>query len=320
MKAIVLEEKGQPIVYRDFETPVPAAGEVVVHLKAAALNHRDVWITKGMYPGIKTPGILGSDGAGVAGNREVIINPNIGWGDKQAHQKPDYTILGMPSFGTMAEQISVPVDRLVDKPAHLSWAEAAALPLGGLTAYRAVFTKGNCKPGDKVLISGIGGGVALFAFQFALATGAEVFVTSGSPDKLSRAMEMGAKGGANYKEEDWHKALGKASGGFDLIIDSAGGPGFARFPKICNFGARIVTYGGTQGKVPDFSPQLIFWKQIAILGTSMGSDQEFQDMVAFVSKHKIKPVVDQVSPIAEAAKAFERMDEGKQFGKIVLEI
>ncbi|WP_421948562.1 quinone oxidoreductase family protein [Phaeodactylibacter xiamenensis] len=320
MKAIVLEEKGQPIGYRDFEAPVPAAGEVVVHLKAAALNHRDVWITKGMYPGIKTPGILGSDGAGIAEGREVIINPNIGWGDNQEHQKPDYTILGMPSFGTMAEQISVPEDRLVDKPGHLSWAEAAALPLGGLTAYRAIFTKGNCKAGDKVLISGIGGGVALFAFQFALAAGAEVYVTSGSADKLSRAIEMGAKGGANYREEDWHKTLGKASGGFDLIIDSAGGPGFARFPKICNFGARIVTYGGTQGKVPDFSPQLIFWKQIAILGTSMGSDQEFQDMATFVSKHKIKPVVDQVFPIAEATKAFERMDQGKQFGKIVLEI
>ncbi|MEQ8703230.1 MAG: zinc-binding dehydrogenase [Phaeodactylibacter sp.] len=320
MKAIVLEEKGQPVVHRDFESPVPAKGETLVALKAAALNHRDVWITKGMYPGIRTPGILGSDGAGLADSREVIINPNIGWGDKIAHQKPDYTILGMPAFGTMAEQISVPADRLADKPAHLNWAEAAALPLGGLTAYRAVFTKGQCQPGDKVLISGIGGGVALFAFQFALAAGAEVYVTSGSPEKLSHALQMGAKGGANYKEEDWDKTLGKASGGFDLIVDSAGGAGFARFPKICNFGARIVTYGGTQGKVPNFSPQLIFWKQIAILGTSMGSDQEFHDMVGFVNQHKVYPVVDQIFPLAEAPQAFERMDQGKQFGKIVLSI
>jgi NADPH:quinone reductase-like Zn-dependent oxidoreductase len=320
MKAIVLEEKGQPIVYRDFDAPVCNDGEITVALKAAALNHRDVWITKGMYPGIKTPGILGSDGAGLANGREVIINPNIDWGNKVAHQKPAYTILGMPSFGTMAELVAVPEHRLVDKPEHLSWPEAAALPLGGLTAYRAVFTKGNCGAGDKVLISGVGGGVALFAFQFALAAGAEVYVTSGDPDKLSRAMKMGAKGGANYRDEDWHKKLGKASGGFDLVIDSAGGAGFAKFPKICDYGARIVTYGGTQGKVPDFSPQLIFWKQITILGTSMGSDQEFKDMVGFVHKHQIQPVVDNVFPLAQAAEAFERMDQGKQFGKIVLEI
>lgn len=320
MKAIVLEEKGQPIVYRDFDPPVCADGEVTVALKAAALNHRDVWITKGMYPGIKTPGILGSDGAGIANGREVIINPNIDWGNKIAHQKPEYTILGMPSFGTMAEQVAVREHRLVDKPEHLTWPEAAALPLGGLTAYRAVFTKGNCGAGDKVLISGVGGGVALFAFQFALAAGAEVYVTSGDSDKLSCAMKMGAKGAANYRDEDWHKKLGKASGGFDLVIDSAGGAGFAKFPKICDYGARIVTYGGTQGKVPDFSPQLIFWKQITILGTSMGSDQEFKDMVDFVHKHQIQPVVDNVFPLAQAAEAFKRMDQGKQFGKIVLEV
>ena len=320
MKAIVLEEKGQPIVYREFDAPELEKGTVRVSIKAAGLNHRDVWITKGMYPGIQTPGILGSDGAGIVDGRAVIINPNIGWGPNEACQDPAYTILGMPAFGTMAEELVVPEDRLADKPEHLSWEEAAALPLGGLTAYRAVFTKGNCKRGDKVLISGIGGGVALFAFQFALAAGADVYVTSGSAEKLSRASEMGAKGGANYRDEDWAKSLAKASGGFDLVIDSAGGPGFASFPKICNYGARIVTYGGTLGKVPGFSPQLIFWKQITILGTSMGSDQEFADMVEFVNKHQIKPVVDEVFPLADAGQAFQKMDEGKQFGKIVLKV
>ncbi len=320
MKAIVLEEKGQPIAYRDFDAPAAEYGQAIVHLKAAALNHRDVWITKGLYPGIKTPGILGSDGAGLAGERPVLINPNINWGDKLAHQGPDYHILGMPTYGTMAEQVAVPAHRLHEKPEHLSWAAAAALPLGGLTAYRAVFTRGGCQAGDKVLISGIGGGVALFAFQFALAAGAEVYVTSGTASKIERAIEMGAAGGANYRQEDWHKALGKAAGGFDLVVDSAGGPGFARFPKICNYGARIVTYGGTQGKVPGFSPQLIFWKQITIHGTSMGSDQEFGQMVEFVREHRIEPVIDRIYPLAEAAGAFERMDQGQQFGKIVLEI
>jgi NADPH:quinone reductase-like Zn-dependent oxidoreductase len=320
MKAIVLQEKGQPIRYADFPDPKPAEGEVIVDIKAAALNHRDVWITKGMYPGIETPGILGSDGAGIYEGREVVINPNLGWGDKRAYQRASYTILGMPKHGTMAEKVAVGKDRLHDKPAHLSWEEAAALPLGGMTAYRAVFTRGDVKPGDKVLISGIGGGVALFAFQFALAAGADVYVTSSSPEKIARAMEMGAKGSANYREEGWHKGLQKESGGFDVVIDSAGGPGFALFPKICNFGARIVTYGGTQGKVPGFSPQLIFWKQISIHGTSMASDEEFAEMLAFVNKHQLKPVVDQSYPMAEAEAAFKRMDEGQQFGKLVLTV
>jgi len=320
MHAIVLEEKGKPLQYREFPDPKPREEEVLVDLKAAALNHRDVWITKGLYPGIQTPGILGSDGAGTQDGRAVLINPNIGWGDRLAHQRKDYTILGMPKHGTMAEQVAVGADRLHDKPGHLSWEEAAALPLGGLTAYRAVFTRGQLQAGDKVLISGIGGGVALFAFQFALAAGAEVYVTSSSEEKLRRAQEMGAEGGANYRADGWDKKLKGMAGGFDLIVDSAGGPGFARFPKICNFGARIVSYGGTRGKVPDFSPQLIFWKQISILGTSMGSDQEFGAMVNFVDRHQLRPVVDKVYPIAEAAAAFQRMEEGQQFGKIVLRV
>lgn len=320
MKAIVLKEKGAPVQYTDFPDPEPAEGEVVVDLKAAALNHRDVWITKGMYPGIQTPGILGSDGAGLHEGRACLINPNIGWGDKRAYQRKDYSILGMPKHGTMAEKVAVHGDRLHDKPEHLSWEEAAALPLGGLTAYRAVFTRGQLQSGDKVLISGVGGGVALFAFQFALAAGAEVYVTSSSEKKIEQAVAMGAKGGANYREEGWHKQLQQASGGFDVVVDSAGGPGFALFPKICRFGARIVTYGGTQGKVPGFSPQLIFWKQISILGTSMGSDEEFAQMVAFVNQHELKPVVDRTYPLTEATAAFQRMDEGQQFGKIVLTV
>ena len=320
MKAIVIKEIKAPLAYTDMPDPVANDGEVVVNIKAAALNHRDVWITKGMYPGIELPGILGSDGAGIVDGREVVICPNIGWGDKLAYQKSSYTILGMPSFGTMAEQVKVKADKIFDKPAHLSWESAAALPLGGLTAYRAVFTRGQLQAGEKVLISGIGGGVALFAFQFALAAGADVYVTSGSPEKIERAIAMGAKGGVSYKEEGWHKTIGKQAGGFDLVVDSAGGAGFALFPKICNYGARIVTYGGTRGKVDGFTTQAIFWKQISIHGTSMGSDEEFGKMVQFVADHKIEPVVDSVYPITAANDAFAKMDAGLQFGKIVLTI
>jgi len=320
MKAIVLKEKGAPFEYTDMPDPVASEGQGVVAIKAAALNHRDVFITQGLYPGIQLPGILGSDGAGTFEGREVIICPNINWGDKQSHQNPNYHILGMPTYGTMAEKVAVGKDKILDKPAHLSWEEAAALPLGGLTAYRALFTRGQLQAGEKVLISGIGGGVALFAFQFALAAGAEVYVTSSSDEKIQRALDMGASGSANYTSEDWHKKLGKEAGGFDLIIDSAGGPGFALFPKMCNYGARIVTYGGTRGKVPNFTTQSIFWKQISILGTSMGSDKDFRAMVKYVDGHKIKPVVDKVFPIEKAARAFDRMDKGLQFGKIVLTV
>lgn len=320
MKAIVLEKEGTELQVLEMPAPQPAADEVVVQIKTAALNHRDVWITKGMYPGIVYPGILGSDGAGTYEGKEVLICPNVNWGDKIAYQKQAYSILGMPKHGTMAEYVAVQKDKLFEKPAHLGWEAAAALPLAGLTAYRALFTRGQLQAGERVLISGIGGGVALFAFQFALAAGAEVYVTSGSDEKIKKAIAMGAAGGENYKMEGWNKRLAKTAGGFDVVIDSAGGPGFALFPKMCNYGARIVTYGGTRGKVPTFSTQSIFWKQIAILGTSMGSDMEFGDMINFVDKHQIIPVVDSVFAMEEAQAAFERMDKGLQFGKIVLKI
>jgi NADPH:quinone reductase-like Zn-dependent oxidoreductase len=318
MQAIVLKGKDLPLSWEAFPDPAAQSGQAIVSIKAAALNHRDVWITKGMYPGIAYPGILGSDGAGWHEGREVIINPNVGWGDNPRFQRQDYSILGMPQHGTLAEKVRVQASHLHDKPTHLSWEEAAALPLAGMTAYRAVFTRGGLQAGEKVLITGIGGGVALFALQFALAAGAQAYVTSSSDEKAARAMEMGANGGADYLLDGWEKELLQQSGGFDLIIDSAGGPGFALFPKICNYGARIVTYGGGQGAVPKFSPQAIFWKQISILGTSMASDQEFADMLAFVRQHQIKPVVDSVFRMEEAPAAFERMAQGKQFGKIVL--
>ena len=320
MKALVLKGKDTPLSYENFQDPIPQAGEVVIDIQAAALNHRDVWITRGLYPGIVFPGILGSDGAGRLNGRELIINPNIGWGDNLRHQKKSYSILGMPKHGTMAQKVAVEANKLHDKPTHLSWEEAAAMPLGGMTAYRAVFTRGVLQAGEKVLITGIGGGVALFAMQFALAAGAEVYVTSSSDQKIARAMEMGASGGADYKLEGWEKELASQAGGFDLIIDSAGGPGFGFFPKLCNYGARIVTYGGSKGAVPNFTPQSIFWKQISILGSTMASDQEFADMVAFVNQHQIHLVVDSVFSITEATAAFERMVKGEQFGKIVLRI
>ncbi|MCH2082565.1 MAG: zinc-binding dehydrogenase [Saprospiraceae bacterium] len=320
MKALYLKERKQPVVYADFDDPQAKEGEVIVEVKAAALNHRDVYITQDLYPGITTPMILGSDGVGTLDGKEVILNPGEGWKDNPAYAPLNYTILGLPKFGTFAEKIAINADRVHEKPAHLSWQEAAALPLAGVTAYRALFTRGQINANKKVLITGIGGGVALTALQLAVAVGSEVWVTSGSNEKIEKAMALGAKGGANYKEDNWHKDLAGRAGVFDLVIDSAGGDGFAQLLKVCNFGANIVTYGGTRGKVNGLSPQIIFWKQLNIMGSTMGNDQEFADLLAFVAEKKVKPVIDAVFSLEEGAKAFERMDQGLQFGKIVLDV
>ncbi len=320
MKALQLTEKNQTPVLSEVPAPKAEKSQKVVQIKAAALNHRDVWIVKGMYPGIKFPAILGSDGAGLVDGREVVIQPGINWGIDQRFQQKDYHILGLPENGTFAESVGVNEDQLFDKPSHLSFEEAAALPLAGLTAFRVLFSRCQVQSGEKVLITGIGGGVALFCLQFALAIGAEVYVTSGRPDKIERAITLGAKNGVIYKEADWSEKLEKIAGGFDVIIDSAGGEGFAKLVKLCNPGARIGIYGGSNGVISGVSPQLIFWRQISILGSTMGSDQDFEQMLAFVNRHKIIPIVDTVFPIEEGALAFERMARGEQFGKIVLKV
>lgn len=320
MKALVLQQLDQPLGFHEHTDPSPNAGEVVIQLYAAALNRRDWWITKGQYAKIQLPVILGSDGAGVFKGKAVVINPSIDWGDNPGFQGKSYRILGLPDNGTFAEQVAVPRKNIAPKPEHLNWEQAAALPLAGLTAYRALFTRSRLRRGERVLISGIGGGVALMAMQFALAAGAEVFVTSGSEEKIKRAVRMGAKGGANYRESDWDKRLKADAGGFDVVIDSAGGDGFAALLNLCNAGARIGVYGGSLGKINGLSPQILYWKQISILGSTMGTNAEFRRMLSFVSKHLITPVVDSVFALSDGNAALNRMSESGQFGKIVLKI
>lgn len=328
MRALVLTEE-RKVSLIEKEKPVPAPGEVLVRIHAAALNHRDQWIREGKYPGIKTGVTLGSDGAGIveaAGNeagqqwegREVVINPNIDWGDNPLVQSSSYKILGMPVDGTLAEYISVPVDRLVEKPSHLSMAQAAALPLGGLTAYRALFTHGAVQKGAKVLISGVGGGVAQFAFQFALAAGAEVWVSSGQDHKLRLAVEKGAKGGFNYREAQWHKAARKESGGFNLIIDSAGGDQMNQLIDLLQPAGSLVFYGATTGVPTGLALHKIFWLQARLQGSTMGNDQEFKDMISFVESHKIEPLMEPTLPFDQVVWALDKMKEGQQIGKLVV--
>ena len=330
MKSIVLNNELDAKI-QFIDSPLPSANqeEVVVKIKAAALNHRDEWSRKGLYPNLKNGVILGSDGAGVVESvgadphsywigKEVIINPAINWGTSQLAQSKDFEILGMPRNGTLAEYVSVPADRLHEKPAHLSWAEAGALPLAGLTAYRALVYQGQVKAGDKVLVTGIGGGVAQFAAQFALALGAEVYVSSSSDAKSAKALEMGISGVFNYKLETWTQEALEKTGGFDLIIDGAAGDTLNNLIAVAKPGGKIVFYGATMGNPGKLEARKIFWNQLKIMGSTMGSDQDFKEMLELVSAKKVRPVIDQVFPLHHAVEAFDRMKAGAQFGKIVL--
>lgn len=346
MKAILLAETHQPVQFIDAPTPTAGPGHVLVNIRAAALNHRDVFIQQGLYPGIKLPVILGSDGAGIVADvgqdvdpvwrgQEVIINCSLNWGTNPKFYGQDFRILGMPDDGTFAEYVTVPAKYIHHKPAHLTFAQAAALPLAGVTAWRALMTRAGLHTTDtqtpeRVLITGIGGGAALFALQFAVGAGAEVWVTSGSDEKLAKAQELGATGGVNYREPDWAKTLMAKTGGgrtgqatrgyFDIIIDSAGGAGFAKLIDVAASGGRIVLFGGTTGNLTEIAPPKVFFKQLAIFGSTMGTEREFADMTAFVTAKKMVPIVDETFPLADTELALRRMNEGKQFGKIVLNV
>ncbi|KAJ2960082.1 hypothetical protein NQZ79_g4465 [Umbelopsis isabellina] len=313
------------------DTPKPAQGDQVqVKLQACSYNHRDNWIRQGLYPGIKSGSVLGSDGVGVVtegddtlAGKQVLIVPGEGWDSDPRGPEGKYGMLGLlplPELagfmyyrillGTWGEYIVVNKKNVVPCPPHLSTAEASALPLAGLTAYRK---------GDNVLVTGIGGGVALFALQFAVAAGANVYVTSSKEDKIERAIQLGAKG------DNWHKdlqaLLGK--GQINTVIDGAGGKAYNVYPRVMAIGGIVVNYGQTSAKDPVTFPMTYVLKNIDLRGSTMGSRQEFYDMVEFVGKHKIKPIVSQVwQGLTESniEAAFTVMRNGEQFGKLVIEL
>ena len=247
----------------------------------------------------------------------MIICPSIEWGTNERYQSAKYSILGMPRDGTFAEKIAIPTSLLQKKPPHLTPTQAASLPLAGLTAFRALFGRAQLQPGEKVLISGVGGGVALFAMQFAIAHGAEVYVTSGSQEKIQKAMAMGAQGGVCYQQEKWYKQLPK---NFDVVVDSAGGPQFGSLVRLLGMGGRLVFYGGTLGKWSPVLPQHLFFRQISLLGSTMGSPNEFIQMCSFVTHHKIVPVIDSVFPLAQADQGLKRLIHPQRFGKVVVQM
>ncbi len=326
MKAIKLVgDRDLHIELLDIDKPEVRNGQCLVRIKAASLNRRDFWITVGKYPKIKEEVILGSDGSGevIDGpeewiGKEVIINPNVNWGDNPMAQSRDYQILGMPKNGTLAEYIVVDPDRLVEKPDFLSFGQAACFPLAGLTAYRACFLKGEVKEGTKVLVTGIGGGVAQFALSFCKAVKAEVYVTSSSKNKISDAVSAGARSGFNYKKEEWVKTAKKEAEAFDVIIDSSGGNMVDQYLKVIKPGGKIVIYGASGGRAEAFDLPRVFWQQVSIIGTSMGNDVEFAEMVAFIDKYKIKPIIDKEFPMEDFKDAFRRFVDKDHYGKVVL--
>jgi NADPH:quinone reductase-like Zn-dependent oxidoreductase len=333
MRAIVFQEEKNfdSLQIKEVPYPEPKAGEAVVEIKASALNHRDIWITKGLYANIKVPVILGSDGAGIVRevgegvdkkwlDKPVIINPCLDWGENSRVQRKDFRILGLPDNGTQAQYLAVTAQNIMEKPEYLPFEDAAAIPLGGLTGYRALFTQGKLAPEETVLITGIGGGVAALMMQMALAFNARVLVTSGSDEKIDRALKIGAKGGVNYKKENWSQKITELAGekGVDLIVDSAGGDGFDDLISIANPGGRVVFFGATLGNPSKINLRKIFWKQLTLQGTTMGHEKDFAQMVHFFESYQIKPAVDGIYPFSRYRQAYQRMMKGEQFGKLVM--
>jgi len=330
MKGIVLDRQlDSKIKLIEVSKPVLKSGEALIRIKAAALNHRDEWCRQGLYPNLSDGVILGSDGAGIVEEvydsahvswlgKEVILNPGMNWGQNQKVQSKEFKILGMPENGTFAEFLAIPFDRLHEKPAHLNWEEAAALPLAGVTAFRALIYHGDVQAGDQVLVTGIGGGVSQFAAQFAKAKGAILSVSSSRVAKLDKADKDGADFLFNYTESSWTEKALEATGGFDVIIDGASGDALNQLISICRPGGKIVFYGATMGNPGKIEARKVFWNQLKIIGSTLGSDQDFLDMLALVKEKEIKPVIDQVFNLADAEKAFDRMKAGDQLGKIIL--
>jgi len=312
----------------EWPDPQPNRGEALVRLRCAAINYHDLR-TAAEADRWPAPAVIGSDGAGIVEavgdgvdadliGREVVAYPALRWGDDERVQGDDFEILGYPTQGTQAEAIVVPADSLYAKPARLDWEEAAALPLAGLTAWRALVTRGGLRAGDRVLVTGAAGGVATFAVQLVAALGAEAVVTSSSGDRVERAVGLGAIGGV-VRDPGWPEALIHRFGRFDLVLDSSGADWSALLGSLEPSG-RLVAIGRTVEPHPRVDVGLLFNGQHDIRGSMMGSPTEFAALLAHVDNTSWRPVVDSVVPLHDAAAGYERVAAGSHFGKIVLQV
>jgi zinc-binding alcohol dehydrogenase/oxidoreductase len=320
MKAVALRRFGGPeaLALTDWPDPSPPPGWAVVELRAAALNWHDAIVRRGDYP-VELPRILGADGAGLRRDtREpVIILPSLRWGGDDGFPAPEFEILGDHTDGTYAELVAVPEENLFPRPRGFGWAEAAALPLAGLTAYRALFTRGGLRAGETVVVLGAGSGVSTMAVALARMAGARVLVTSSSREKIDRAAELGAAGGVLYTDDDWPAQLGPVA---DLVVDSAG----ATWPQSLSLlrgGGRVVAFGATSGDQAAVSVRPFYFGQFSLLGTTMGSPRDFAGLLALLADHPAwRPAVAAVRGLDEAAAAHAQMERREHFGKLVLAI
>lgn len=324
MQAIVLREHGDPSVLRldEHPDPAPSAGEVVVELKAAAVNRRDTLVRRGVYP-FSLPLVPGSDGAGIRRDtgEEVVVLPSLGWGEREDAPDDGFRILGGPDDGTYAELVRVPAENVFPKPRRLSWAEAASFPLAALTAYRALVTRAGVRRGETVLVLGAGSGVSTFAIQIAARLGARVITTSSSDAKLARARELGADHGVNSTSGDWVAEARALTGdaGFDVVVDSVGAT-WTDSLRCLRPGGRLVAFGATGGAEIELAVRPVYLRQLSILGTTMGSPRDFAALLRMMEAEGLSCAVDSVRPLGEAADAHARMEAGEHFGKLVLEV
>ena len=325
MRAVRIHEDGGPEVLRYEEAPDPVAGpgEVLIGLRAASLNHLDVWLRRGL-PSAPKPRILGADGAGVVvalgegvdrfrEGDEVVINPGLDEGAR---------IVGEHMDGTHAELIALPADYIYPLPNGLTFEQAAAFPLVFETAYRMLVTRGGLQEGEWVFVWGIGGGVATAAMQVAKALGARVIVTSSSDEKLARARELGADATVNHADADVAAAVRQATDGHgaDIVVEHVGEATWKTSLQVAASGGRVAVCGATSGPNPPANLHRIWWKQLTVLGSTMGTQADFQAVYELVASGRAEPVVDRAFPLAEAAAAHEHLEAGRQLGKVVLTI
>ena len=314
---------GEPDVLRTgkLPDPVPDAGHAVVAVRAAALNWHDVLVRRGRYAS-PLPHVPGADGAGidVETGDEVVVVPSLHWGSDESAPGPRWEILGDTRPGTYAELVRVPRECVAPRPPGLTWAQAAALPVVGLTTYRALLTRGRLRAGERLLVLGAGGGVATMAVGVGAALGATVVVTSSAEDKIARARELGAVGGVRYDDPDWPEAAAAlAGGGFDLVLDSVGS--WAGSIRALRPGGRLVVLGASRAEQVQLDVRPFYFGQYDLLGTTLGSPADFAGLLRLLEAHDVPPpVIDRTFPLDGAAEAHAHLESGTGFGKTVLTI
>ncbi len=340
MKALYFKEHGDldVIQYDDVADPKPGVGEVLVRVRACAINHLDIWVRRG-WPGLKLemPHWCGADvageiielGEGVSGweiGQRVVVDPGINILEDEFTRRgeftlsPGYLVLGEQMRGGAAEYLAIPTRNLAIMPEDLDYSEAAAPLLVSLAAWRMLIHQGKLRAGESVLVVGAGGGVNSMAIQIAKLAGARVFVVAGNKEKAARALELGADTILDRSKVDWVREIYRLTHkrGVDVVVDNVGMATISNSMKAVVHGGRIVIIGNTSGPHAEIDMRFIFGKQISLIGSTMGSHQDFRDVTTLLWSGKLRPVIDRVMPLNRGKEAYSILERGEQFGKIVL--